>query len=107
MFSVTKVKYKKESSTYTDSVLTTTTTWKEATAPVTPTEINNFFKHLMGEALTIIEAAIVDDVQRKAVKSVMGNMIHNRSVELQQWIIHRHEDELTGKGSNNTFPYNW
>ena len=72
---------------------------KEAKTGITPTQIHAFFNHLMGEILTIVEASTTDETQRKALKSVVGNTIHNDSVLLQKWIIAQSE------GNGLTFPY--
>lgn len=72
---------------------------KEAETLVNCTQVNAFFNHLMGELLTIVEASTTDAVQRKALKSVVGNKIHAESVLLQQWIIRASE------GDGSPFPY--
>lgn len=89
------------------SAIATPREFAEAKAEVSPTQINHFFNHLMGEALTIIETMTTDEVQRKAAKSVMGGLIHNRSVEIQQWIIRQSESKLSGQGGTDPFPYDW
>lgn len=59
----------------------------------------SYTKHILGQVLTIMEAAITDKDQIRAVKSLIEQTIWNNNEYLQKWMY----DQQEGKGS--TFPF--
>lgn len=68
-------------------------------ATVYSKNFTNLFNHLTGKVLTIIDASVVDPVQRDAMKQLIKTAIWENNDVLQEWMWGQLNDE------GSTFPF--